>query len=143
MAPFPAEIRMPARLESLYPLMEVVRSSARQTGAGDERIGEIDLVLEELLVNIFSYAYPDEPGDVAIVCRPDDAGRLLVEITDRGIPFDILTRKDPDVKADVNERNIGGLGLFLVKQLVQDIRYRREGGKNIVTLIIEPHATRL
>lgn len=135
---FPADIRMPARLESLHPLIDVVLSCARQQGAGEKRIQEIALVMEELVVNIFNYAYPDRPGDVEVVCRLDDAGSLLVEIADEGVPFNILTRKDPDLEADIAERHIGGLGVFFVKQLVQQIRYRRENGRNILTLTIDP-----
>lgn len=134
----PAEIRVPARLDNLYKLLAFVASCAKQLGAGEERIREIDLVMEELLVNIFNYAYPERPGEVAIACRADDAGRLLVEIADEGVPFDILSRDDPDREAGIEERAIGGLGIFFVRRLVQEIRYRREGGRNILTLTVDP-----
>ena len=75
MTQIPEEIRAPARLDNLYPLLGFVTSCAKRHGAGQERIHEIELVMEELLVNIFNYAYPDSMGDVAIVCRPDDAGK--------------------------------------------------------------------
>jgi serine/threonine-protein kinase RsbW len=138
MTHFPAEIRVPARLESLYPLIDFVASCARQRGIGEKRIREIDLVMEEILVNIFNYAYPDRPGDVEVASRLDDAGSLLVEITDGGVPFNILTRTDPDLEAGIEERQVGGLGVFFVKQLVREVRYRREHGKNILTLTIDP-----
>ncbi len=138
MVQFPAEIRVPARLDNLYQLLEFVASCAKQQGAGEERIREIDLVMEELLVNIFNYAYPEGSGEVEIACRADDAGRLLVEIADDGVPFDILSRDDPDREAGIEERAIGGLGIFFVRRLVQEIRYRREGGRNILTLTIDP-----
>jgi serine/threonine-protein kinase RsbW len=138
MTQIPEEIRVPARLDNLYPLLGFVTSCARRQGAGQERIREIELVMEELLVNIFTYAYPDRPGDVAIVCRPDDAGRLLVEIADDGIPFNILTRGQPDLDSGIEERSVGGLGIFFVRRLVQEIRYRRAGGRNILTLTVDP-----
>ena len=138
MAQFPTEIRVPARLDSLYPLLEFVASCAKEQGAGEERIREIDLVMEELLVNIFNYAYPERTGDVQITCRIDDAGRLLVEIADEGVPFNILTRDDPDCGAGIEERRVGGLGIFFVRQMVQEIRYRREEGRNILTLTVDP-----
>ena len=137
MAHLPADIRAPAVLDSLHPLTDFVASCARRQGAAETRIREIELVLEELLVNIFNYAYPDRPGDVEIVCSLDDAGRLLVEIADEGIPFNILSWSDPDLDAGIEERKIGGLGVFFVKQLVQEIRYRRDDGKNILTLTID------
>jgi len=89
-------------------------------------------------VNIFTYAYPDRMGDVVIVCRPDAAGKLLIEITDDGIPFNILTRDEPDLDSGIEERSVGGLGIFFVRRLVQEIRYRREGGKNVLTLTVDP-----
>ena len=138
MVQFPTAIKVPARLDNLYQLLEFVASCAKQQGAGEERVREIDLVMEELLVNIFNYAYPEGAGEVEIACRIDDAGMLLVEIADGGVPFDILSKGDPDREADIEERPIGGLGIFFVRQLVQDIQYRREGGRNILTLTVDP-----
>lgn len=124
-------------MESLRPLLAFVRSSAMQQGLGQERLQEIDLVMEEILVNIFHYAYPDRPGDVEVSCRLADDGRLLVEVADQGVPFNMLSREDPDLKAGIEERSIGGLGVFFVKQFVRDIRYHREEGRNILTLPID------
>jgi len=134
----PVNIRIPATLESLHPLIEFVTSCAQRRGMSQARIREIELVMEELLVNIFNYAYPDQPGDVEIACRPDDAGNLMVEIADEGVPFNILTQKDPDRELGIEARNIGGLGIYLVKRLIRDIRYRREGNRNILTLTVDP-----
>jgi len=88
-------------------------------------------------VNIFSYAYPDRLGDVAIVCRPGEAGSLLVEIADDGIPFNILTRDEPNLDTGIEERRIGGLGIFFVRQLVRrSATAGRE--RNILTLTFDP-----
>ena len=138
MSQFPTEIRVPALLASLHTLLEFVTSCAKRRGLGQARIREIELVMEELLVNIFNYAYPERPGDVEVACRLDDAGNLLVEIADEGIPFNILTQKDPDREAGIEERTVGGLGIFFIKRLIRDIRYRREGGRNILTLTVDP-----
>ncbi|MHB9098037.1 MAG: ATP-binding protein [Syntrophales bacterium] len=131
-------IRVEARLDNLYALLEFVAACAKRHGAGEQRIREIDLVIEELLVNIFNYAYPGRSGDVEITCRSDEAGRFLVEIADQGVPFNILTRDDPDREAGIEERTVGGLGIFFVKRLVREIRYRREGERNILTLTVDP-----
>jgi serine/threonine-protein kinase RsbW len=124
-------------MDSLHPLLSFVRSCATEQGLGQERLQEIDLVMEEILVNIFSYAYPDHLGDVDVGCRLADDGKLLVEVADQGVPYNILSREDPDLKAGIEERKIGGLGVFFVKQFIRDIRYRREGGRNILTLPID------
>jgi serine/threonine-protein kinase RsbW len=135
---YPLGMKAPARIEFLRPLIDFVESCAKSRGAGETRLREIDLAMEELLVNIFNYAYPGRSGDVEILCRIDDAGRLLVDIADEGIPFNMLSRQDPDLEAGIEERDIGGLGVFFVKQLVQGIQYRRESGRNILTLTIDP-----
>jgi len=137
MKQIPEEIRAPARLDNLYPLLGFVTSCAKRYGAGQERLNEIELVMEELLVNIFNYAYPDSMGHVTIGCRPDDSGKILIEIADNGIPFNILTRDEPDLDSGIEERSVGGLGIFFVRQLVHEIHYRREGGRNILTLTVD------
>jgi anti-sigma regulatory factor (Ser/Thr protein kinase) len=134
MAPLPSEVRLPATLASLQPLLAFVLARAGEAGFGKARLGEIELVLEEVLVNVFKYAYPGVPGEVGVACAVEPDGRLRIEISDAGIPFDPLTREDPDRGEDLATRAVGGLGIFFVKQLIGDVRYRREGGKNILTL---------
>lgn len=131
-------IRLPARLESLHSLLEFASSCARRRGIGPARIQEVELALEELLVNIFNYAYPEGSGDVVLACADGDDGGMRIEIADEGIAFNILTRKDPDLGAGIEERPVGGLGIFFVKQLIGDIHYRRERGQNILTLAVDP-----
>jgi len=134
----PATITLPAKLDSLYDSMHFVSSCAREHGFSNERVSEIELALEEVLVNIFKYAYKDSglDGDVEITCKLADAQSFVIEIADSGIPFDIFSSREPDVTADIDERQIGGLGIFFVKRLMDDVRYRREEGRNILTLVI-------
>lgn len=139
MAQIPAHIRVPANIGSLHTLLEFVRSCLGSQGIGEERLGEIELAMEEILVNIINYAYPDRQGEIEISCGFDGGGGLQVEISDQGIPFDSLSRENPDLQADIAERSIGGLGVFFVKQLIPAIRYRWEDGRNILTLPIDPN----
>ena len=133
-------IRLPAHIDSLHPLLAFVWSGLESQGVGQERLREIELAMEEILVNVFNYAYPARQGEVEITCGLDDGGGLQVEVFDQGIPYNSLSREDPDLQAGIAERNIGGLGVFFVKQLVPAIRYRWEEGKNILTLPIDPVA---
>lgn len=124
----------PARLESLYEFMDFVSSCAKALGYNAERIGELELVMEEILVNIIKYAYPGrEPGDVTILCR-EEGGNLILDVVDSGVPFDLLAASDPDITAGVDERPVGGLGIYLIKKLADDVKYRREKNKNRLTL---------
>jgi serine/threonine-protein kinase RsbW len=62
---------------------------------------------------------------------------MIIEIIDSGVPFDVTSLTDPDLTADVGERKIGGLGIFLVKKMVDEVKYRREIDRNILTLTIK------
>ncbi|MFO7985648.1 MAG: ATP-binding protein [Desulfatiglandaceae bacterium] len=128
---------MTAELDHLEGLIAFVRDSARAAGFAPNRIREIELATEEALVNIFRYAYPEATGMVRVNC-PMEGGRLFaVEITDNGIPFNSLDFPDPDMSADLDDRHIGGLGVFLMKKLTNDHTYRRKGNQNILTLVFE------
>jgi anti-sigma regulatory factor (Ser/Thr protein kinase) len=87
-------------------------------------------------VNIFEYSYAEKNGNVEVVCKLD-AGNFVIEIIDSGIPFNILTAKEPDITSGISERSIGGLGIFLIRKLMDDVRYRREGDRNILTLVVK------
>src|SRR4030042_4809773 len=101
-------LHLPARIENLGRFKESVAECARAQGFDQKRIYGIELAVEEILVNIFNYAYPETPGDVEINCKLEN-GRLIIEIIDSGIPFDMTSLTDPDLTADVEERKIGGL----------------------------------
>ncbi len=128
--------KWPARLESLYESLDFVSSCARALGFNAERIGELELVMEEVLVNIFKYAYRGkETGDVTISCS-EDGGNLVMNVVDSGVPFDLLAASDPDITAGVDDRPVGGLGIYLIKKLMDEVKYRREEGRNRLTLVL-------
>jgi len=131
-------IKLPAKLDNLYKFMDVVSRCAKEKGFTQKRINDMELVMEEALVNIFNYAYKDRDntGDVEVTCSIDNDKRFIVDLIDSGIPFNVLSCKEPDLKSDISEREIGGLGVFLMKELADDIQYRREDEKNILRLVI-------
>jgi anti-sigma regulatory factor (Ser/Thr protein kinase) len=129
-------IKLPAKIENLKRWTQSVLECARAQKFEGKRIQEIELALEEALVNICHYSYPEKPGEVEINCKLD--GRhFIIEIIDSGIPFDITSLSEPDRTADVDERKIGGLGVFLIKRMMDEVRYRRENDRNILNLIIK------
>ena len=93
----------------------------------------INLALEEAVSNVMLYAYPGKSGQVLVEC--DKSDKLVFTITDSGVPFDPTQQEDPDVTQSAEERPIGGLGIFLVRQIMDDVRYERKDDKNILTLI--------
>ena len=130
----------PAQIESLPPSLEFVLSCARACGLPEPLMNSVELSVEEIIVNVCDYAYPGKQGEVGIVCaglREDSGDSFAVEISDRGIPFDVLSAPVPDISAAIQDRPIGRLGIFLVRKLMDDVRYRHENGRNIVTLVIK------
>ena len=99
-------------------------------------MNNIELVLEELLMNAALHAYPKEvQGEVEIGCATD-RNIFILSFTDWGIPFNPLTHVDPDLQVPLEEREIGGLGIMLVKKLSDRVEYRRERDKNVLTVRI-------
>lgn len=94
----------------------------------------LNLAMEEAVVNVMSYAYPaGTVGNVDIDAEFAD-GRLTFVLSDSGTPFDPTQAGEPDLTLEAEDRPIGGLGIFLVRQIMDTIVYRRSDGKNILTL---------
>ncbi len=129
-------MKLPAKIKHLERLIEFVSGCAKEKGFSGKRVKEIELATEEVLVNIFNYAYPEGPGDVEVSCNQADDTRFIIEISDSGIPFDSRSLADPDVTSDISERKIGGLGVFLVRKIADEVHYRRDGGENILSLVL-------
>jgi anti-sigma regulatory factor (Ser/Thr protein kinase) len=128
--------KLPAKLEYLQEFMLAVSACAKEQNFSRKKIYEIELATEEALVNIFNYSYPEGNGEAEIICNLE-GDTFIVEIIDYGIPFDITTVPDPDVTVDISQRALGGLGIFFIKKLMDDVQYRRENDKNILSLIIK------
>ena len=99
---------------------------------------QLDLAVEEIFVNIAHYAYAPDTGDVEIFCsvekNKDGHSLLTIIFKDSGIPFNPLTRPDPNPAATLEERGIGGWGIFLTKKYMDTVTYDHADGKNILTL---------
>ena len=96
---------------------------------------QIDIAIDELFGNIAHYAYPGGAGDATVRFGFDEAARTAsIAFIDGGVPFNPLEKADPDVTLSAEERGIGGLGIFMVKKTMDDLTYRYEDGKNILTL---------
>ena len=96
---------------------------------------QINIAVEEIFVNIASYAYAPETGSVRIRLQAvKDPARALITFEDSGVPYDPLAKEDPDVTLSAEERKIGGLGIYMVKQSMDHVRYEYKDGNNILTL---------
>ena len=96
---------------------------------------QLQIAVEELFVNIASYAYSPGHGDAVIGCRvEEDPPSITVQLRDWGKPFDPLAKKDADVTLSAEDRDIGGLGIYMVKNSMDAVDYKREDGQNILTI---------
>ena len=94
------------------------------------------VALEEVFVNVAHYAYPDSEGDVECSIGYDEDSRSITfRMADKGVPFDPLKKPDPDITLSAEDREIGGLGIFIAKKTMDTVSYAYENGENILTMI--------
>ena len=94
------------------------------------------VALEEVFVNVAHYAYGEGEGEVTLAMGfHEEDHSILFRMWDTGMPFDPLQRPDPELTLSIEERQLGGLGIFLVKQIMDTVTYTYEDGKNILTMI--------
>ena len=127
----PKSLTVAARLESLGSITEFVRRGAREAGLPELQIGQSELLIEEIFVNICRYSYPEgKDGPVTVSYTVPKTGELAVEIEDQGTEFDPLGAPDPDLALSLEHRPVGGLGILLLKTFAGSISYHREQGLN-------------
>ena len=94
----------------------------------------LDLVIEEAVVNIINYAYPKEEHQYIYLSVHVHEGSIVFVLTDTGKEFDPTLAPEADITLSADEREIGGLGIFLIRQIMNEVRYQRIEGKNVLTL---------
>lgn len=129
-------MRLQFHIKDLPSLLAGLIECGREAGLTAIRVSEMELVVEEVLVNIFRHAYSGDKGEIEFMCKADpEAGEVKVFIADKGEPFDIHEAPAPDLKNDLESRSIGGLGIVLVKNMTDQILYSRRNDRNEMTLI--------
>jgi anti-sigma regulatory factor (Ser/Thr protein kinase) len=130
-----------ARIASLSAIIEFVRNGALEADLPEARIGELDLAVEEIFMNVCCHAYPDGvTGVVTVGYEVPVRGELSVEVADQGAEFNPLTIAAPDLTLNVQRRPVGGLGILLVKTLATSLHYRREHDWNRLTFSISANS---
>lgn len=124
-----------AEVNELSSLLSFVEEALESFDCPMKNQTAICIALEEVFVNVARYAYGEEGGDVSFALELREEDRLLsIRMEDRGIPFDPLKKPDPDVTLTAEEREIGGLGIFITKKTMDSLTYAYENGKNILTM---------
>ena len=126
---------LPATKENILRMTAFIDEQLKAVACPMKAQMQIDLALDELLGNIAAYAYTAGSGEATVRFDFDDASRTAaITILDRGVPFDPLAKPDPDVTASAEERDAGGLGIYLVRKTMDDMEYRYENGRNVLTI---------
>ena len=129
-------LTLEARLENITLATAFVDAELEALDCPMKAQMQIDIAIDEVISNISRYAYAPGTGDVTIRFAFDAAARVVeISFVDAGAAYDPLSHDDPDVTLAANDREIGGLGIFLVKRTMDDMRYVREDGRNILTIV--------
>ena len=138
------KITLEARLDNLDEVTGFIEAGLEEAGCGMKQIMQINLAVEEIYVNIAHYAYgqkdsdgniiPDTGTGPAEIILDTDESRILLTFIDEGTEYDPLKKEDPDTTLSAEDREIGGLGIFMVKKVMDEVTYRYEDGKNILSL---------
>ena len=126
-------LELKASIENFVQLSDRWHNIAASWDLNSALINKIDVCLEEIYVNIASYAYDNKEGTEKISFDKQD-NEITLKFEDEGIYYNPLQKEDPDITLSLEERPIGGLGIFMVKEMSKDIEYKREDNKNILIL---------
>lgn len=130
------KIDIEAKSKNLEKVMQFVTDELEKTDCSLRAKMQIEIAVEEIFVNIANYAYGPESGLASIrVEVKEDPVVVKLVFVDNGKPYDPIAKKDPDITLSAEEREIGGLGIFLAKKNMDEIHYEYKDGQNILTLI--------
>ncbi len=129
-------ITIPANDDDPTPIVEFVQEELERHECPPRALYQIEVAIEEILVNIVSYAGLSGADGVEVRCEVlEDPLRVVVQFLDGGVPFDPLAKEDPDTTPKGIMEREGGLGIFMVKKMMDDVSYAYENGKNTLTIL--------
>ena len=133
------ELTVAARTDRLQEVLAFLETRLEELGCSNKAKMQIEIALEEIFVNVATYAYSQSEGageEETVSIKVEDTAdpmSVAVTITDRGLHFNPLEKADPDVTLSAEERRIGGLGIYMVKKSMDHVRYEFRNGENILT----------
>ena len=130
-----SELRIEATKENLDDVLMFIDEELEKLDCSMKIQMQIDLSVEEIFINIASYAYYPDTGMAFISFESENGGStVLISFTDTGVPYNPLEKDDPDITLTSEERQVGGLGIFLVKKNMDEVYYKYENGNNVLTM---------
>jgi anti-sigma regulatory factor (Ser/Thr protein kinase) len=128
-------LKVEAKTEKLKEVLAFLDEELEALDCDIKTVFALDLSVEEIFVNIASYAYGEGEGEAEISLDfSEEDNMLTITFRDSGLPYDPLAKEDPDVTLSLEERKIGGLGIFMVKKNVDEMDYEYKDGQNILYL---------
>ena len=130
------EVQLTNSLDQIPVLAEFVEQFCVELGLGMDWSFKLNLVLEEAVTNVILYAFPQDEVHTFTVSAEREGDLLTVVLRDNGVPFDpIKNAPQVDITQSAEERQIGGLGIFLIQELMDEVKYAREDGFNVLTML--------
>ena len=129
------DLTIEAKVENLNEVLAFVDGQLEEIDCSMKAQMQIDVAVEEIFVNIASYAYTPGVGSATVIFElTQDPAVVTVTFIDRGVPYDPLEKEDPDVTLSAEERGIGGLGIYMAKKAMDDMKYVYRDGQNILSI---------
>jgi Anti-sigma regulatory factor (Ser/Thr protein kinase) len=132
------ELKIEATIENLSKVFTFLQESLEQCDAPPKVKRQIKLCVEEIYMNITHYAYNPKTGMAKIGVELKDGNneqeRIVISFSDEGKPYDPLAKQDPDLELSLDDRPIGGLGIYLVKTTMDIVAYEHKDGQNVLTI---------
>lgn len=129
------EITVDATIDNVQTITDFVDERLEEMNCPVKAQMQIDIVIDELCSNVARYAYSDKTGKVTVsVDTVDKPMKVWLTFTDEGVPYNPLAKEDPDITLSAEERKLGGLGIYMVKKMMDEFHYEYKDGKNIVTV---------
>lgn len=130
------ELTIAAKVENLQTVLDYIEERLGNSGVSMKLTMKILVAAEEIYVNIAHYAYGEGIGDVTIDLRiSEENSQVEITFDDSGQEYNPLEKEDPDIGLSAAERQIGGLGIFMVKEMMSDVRYEYVNGHNRLTIV--------
>lgn len=129
------ELSIDATIENIGAVTDFINGELEALNCPGQIQRQIDVAVDELFSNIAQYAYNPDVGPATVrVEVTEDPLAVIITFVDHGVPYDPLSRQDPDIHLSAEEREIGGLGVFLVKKTMDDVTYEYKNGQNILRI---------
>ena len=121
-------------IEEINRLHTFIEEVGKMVALPMKTVMNLNLVLEEAVTNVIMYAYPKEEHEYIHLTAKEQDGKLIFILTDSGKAFDPTQAPDADITLSADDRQIGGLGIFLIRKIMNEVKYERIEGKNVLTL---------